>query len=66
MDHAKPLTDLPAVLSAEDIAAALHVKPQRARQHLAAGAFPGAVKIGKRWLLPRERFLEALGVGAAK
>lgn len=57
-----PVLPLRAMTHAEEIASAAGVCLETARRWIKAGHFRGAVKIGRRYLVPRAAVAEALGL----
>lgn len=54
--------ELPVVLNTETVAELLGVSVQTVRIQCAEGELPG-VKIGRRWFVARDRFIEFLNGG---
>lgn len=55
------LSELPAVLTREEVQAVLRCGKRQTLELLASGRLRGAVQIGPRWRVPRTSLLDFLG-----
>lgn len=57
----KPFDKYGDVLAVADVSGELGISQKVVREYCAAGKLPG-VKIGSRWVIPKRRLIEALGM----
>lgn len=57
--------NLPLILNTEAVSRLLNVSEQTVRKECSCGHIP-AIKIGRRWFTPRDRFIELLNGADAK
>lgn len=53
---------LPLILNTEEVAKILGISGQTVRKECATGGLP-AVRVGRRWFIPRDKFFEFVNGG---
>lgn len=60
----QPLSQYGDLLTVADVSRETGLCGKVVREYCASGKLPG-VKIGSRWFIPKSKFIEAVGLGAA-